>query len=176
MDHFEQVYRNQISALARLVCAVKCVKDDTVPCRIEEGLFLGSLGAASNKNVLKGLNVTHILTVANLPAQSSLLLTSDFMCKTVEVADKEDMDIVQHFDECFNFIDEAKRVGGGVLIHCFMGRSRSVTVVVAYLMKKHHMCLSQALDYVKSKRPQAAPNPGFMLQLLNFEKSLRGES
>lgn len=30
-----------------------------------QGLFLGSIGAANNKNALKSLNVTHILTVAS---------------------------------------------------------------------------------------------------------------
>lgn len=50
----------------------------------------------------------------------------------------------------------------------------SVTVVVAYLMKKHGMSVSEALKHVKSKRPIASPNSGFMLQLQNFEKSLRG--
>ena len=50
----------------------------------------------------------------------------------------------------------------------------SVTVVVAYLMKKHGMSLSQALELVKSKRPIACPNGGFIAQLEKFEKSLLG--
>ncbi|GKV38602.1 hypothetical protein SLEP1_g46492 [Rubroshorea leprosula] len=33
---------------------------------------------------------------------------------------------------------------------------------------------SLALEYVKSKRPQAAPNSGFLSQLQEFEKSLQG--
>lgn len=32
---------------------------------IFQGLFLGSIGAANNKEELKNLNITHILTVAN---------------------------------------------------------------------------------------------------------------
>ena len=42
-------------------------------------------------------------------------------------------------------------------------------------MKKHGMTLADALEHVKSKRPIAAPNAGFMLQLHNFEKSLQGK-
>ncbi|KAJ4965291.1 hypothetical protein NE237_017140 [Protea cynaroides] len=42
------------------------------------------------------------------------------------VADREDTDIAQYFDECLDFIDEAKGIGGGVLVHCFVGRSRSL--------------------------------------------------
>lgn len=39
------------------------------------------------------------------------------------VADREDTDLAQYFDDCVEFIDEAKR-SGGVLVHCFVGRSR----------------------------------------------------
>lgn len=52
----------------------------------------------------------------------------------------------------------------------------SVTIVVAYLMKKHGMRLSQALAHVKCRRPQAAPNYGFISQLQQFEQNLQGAS
>ncbi|KAK3417641.1 dual specificity protein phosphatase 1 isoform X2 [Eucalyptus grandis] len=137
-------------------------------CQIEEGLFLGSYGDARNRDRLKSLNVTHILTVANLVPE----FPNDFVYKVVDVMDSEDTDIRQHFEECISFIDEARRQGGSVLVHCFMGISRSVTVVAAYLMKRRGMRLSQALEHVKTRRPQAAPNSGFMVQLREFENSL----
>jgi predicted small secreted protein len=52
----------------------------------------------------------------------------------------------------------------------------SVTIVVAYLMKKHQMSLESALSIVRSKRPQVAPNEGFISQLKNFDKSLQGKT
>ncbi|KAA8548591.1 hypothetical protein F0562_000275 [Nyssa sinensis] len=170
MDQFDEIYRERIAALWRAMHATKCIREDNVPCQIEEGLFLGSIGAANNRTALKSLNITHILTVANSLAPT---YPNDFTYKIIDVPDREDLNIAQYFDKCFDFIDEAKRMGGGVLVHCFVGRSRSVTIIVAYLMKKHGMSLSQALEHVKSKRPQAAPNKGFMLQLQNFEKSLQ---
>ncbi|KAK3440880.1 hypothetical protein EUGRSUZ_B01140 [Eucalyptus grandis] len=144
---------------------------DKDPCKIEEGLFLGSVGAAKNKDALKHLNVMHVLIVASAlePAYPD-----DFVYKVIKVTDREDTNIRECFDECFEFIDEAKRLGGGVLVHCFVGKSRSVTIVVAYLMKKHGMSLSQALEHVKSRRPQASPNSGFMSQLQDYEKFLQG--
>ncbi|KAL5701725.1 hypothetical protein ACHQM5_027034 [Ranunculus cassubicifolius] len=168
MADTEEIYRNKIALLRQAFSAVEA---DNVPCQIEEGLYLGSLGAAFNKDRLLVLNVTHILTVA-----SSLkpAYPNDFVYKKIEVTDRSDTDLAQHFDECFDFIDEVKRMGGGVLVHCFAGRSRSVTIIVAYLMKKQHMSLPQALGYVKTKRPHAAPNTGFLLQLQNFETSIQG--
>jgi protein-tyrosine phosphatase len=47
-----------------------------------------------------------------------------FCWKIEEVADKEDTDLKQYFNECFDFIDEAKKNGGYVLVHCYAGRSR----------------------------------------------------
>ncbi|XP_040996150.1 dual specificity protein phosphatase 1 [Juglans microcarpa x Juglans regia] len=172
MNQFDESVRKQLAMLLRVMNLTRCVKEDNIPCKIEEGLFLGSIGAANNKNALKSLNVTHILTVANSLSPAH---PNDFVYKVINVTDREETDIKQYFDESFDFIDEAKRLGGGVLVHCFVGKSRSVTIVVAYLMKKHGMSLSQALEHVKSKRPQAAPNSGFISQLRDFEKSLQDE-
>ncbi|XAR54634.1 Phosphoprotein phosphatase [Bertholletia excelsa] len=171
MNRFDEIYRERVAALWRAMYATRCIRDDNVPCKIEEGLYLGSIGAANNKTALKNLNITHILTVANsLPPAHP----NDFTYKLINIPDREDTNISLYFEEAFNFIDEAKTTGGGALVHCFVGRSRSVTIVVAYLMKKHGMSLSQALEHVRNKRPIASPNSGFMLQLQNFERSLQG--
>ncbi|KAH7522383.1 hypothetical protein FEM48_Zijuj07G0132500 [Ziziphus jujuba var. spinosa] len=170
MEQIDNSIRNQIAALTRVMNVTRWFKEDNVPTKIEEGLFLGSVGAANNKDALKALNITHILTVAKSLGPA---YPNDFVYKVVNVMDKEEENLKQYFDECFNFIEEAKRMGGGVLVHCFVGRSRSVTIVVAYMMRKHGMSLSQALDHVKSRRQQASPNAGFISQLEDYEKSLR---
>ncbi|CAJ1941260.1 unnamed protein product [Sphenostylis stenocarpa] len=52
----------------------------------------------------------------------------------------------------------------------------SVTIVVAYLMRTRGMSLFDAMQHVRSIRPEARPNEGFMCQLEDFEKSLQGAS
>ncbi|XP_073135034.1 dual specificity protein phosphatase 1 isoform X1 [Henckelia pumila] len=165
------IFRERLKALAQIMQALKMVKEDNVPCEIEEGVYLGSLGAANDKITLKSLNITHVLTVASSLSPAH---PNDFVYKTIPVLDKEDVLISQYFDECFAFIEEARTTGGGVLVHCFAGRSRSVTVVVAYLMFKNRMPLLEALEHVKILRPVASPNLGFMSQLHGFERSLQG--
>ncbi|WZY72858.1 hypothetical protein YC2023_005098 [Brassica napus] len=187
MDN-ETYVKNRIQELVRLIKVARVYRQDNVPSLIQQGLYLGSFAAASNKNALKSCNVTHILTVASSlrPAHPG-----DFVYKVVPVVDKEDTNLEAYFDECIHFIDEAKKQGGSVLVHCFVGKSRSgtlfpecfapcsVTIVVAYLMKKHGMTLTQALQHVQSIRPVANPNAGFIRQLQDLEKSLQavfGES
>ncbi|XP_004508378.1 dual specificity protein phosphatase 1 isoform X2 [Cicer arietinum] len=169
INQFDDSMKKQMESFLRAFLSIKSLKEDKTPCEIDEDLFLGSFGSAANKVALKNVNVTHILTVAGklVPVHPA-----DFVYKIIDVADREDTNIKQYFNECFDFIDEAKRNGGSVLVHCFAGRSRSVTIIVAYLMKTCGMSLSEALQHVKDRRPQAAPNRGFICQLEDFEKSL----
>ena len=39
-----------------------------------------------------------------------------------------------------------------------MGKSRSVTLVIAYLMRKYKMGFRESLNFVRRKRDDASPN------------------
>jgi protein-tyrosine phosphatase len=73
--------------------------------------------------------------------------------------------------ECVLFIDTGLKSGGSVLVHCAQGKSRSSTAVVAYVMVKELMTLSESMSLVKDKHKMAEPNPHFMNRLAQFEKS-----
>jgi hypothetical protein len=62
-----------------------------------------------------------------------------------QVHDTPEADLSTHFTACFGFIAEALAAGGGVFIHCFAGRSRSVTVLTAFLMRQQHLTLQVRL-------------------------------
>lgn len=48
--------------------------------------------------------------------------------------DVEDENIAAHFEDACSFIDHVEKDGKRILVHCFEGKSRSATVVLAYLM------------------------------------------
>jgi len=52
--------------------------------------------------------------------------------------------------------------------------SRSATVAIAYLMRYQSMSLIEAFRFVRECRPCISPNPGFMRQLVDYEKRLYG--
>ncbi|GJN31818.1 hypothetical protein PR202_gb20265 [Eleusine coracana subsp. coracana] len=120
-DDYEQEQARVLMALMQGLCAVRYRKADNTPCHIDQGLYLGSVGAAMNKEALNNLNITHVLIVARSLNPS---FPAEFNYKKVEVLDSPDTDLSKHFDECFSFIDEAISTGGNVLVHCFAGRSR----------------------------------------------------
>merc|ERR1712007_257290 len=57
-----------------------------------------------------------------------------------------------------------------------MGKSRSVTICLAYMVTRDRLSLADALAAVKAKRPVARPNAGFLQQLLALELASRGSN
>lgn len=53
----------------------------------------------------------------------------------------------------------------GILVHCLMGRSRSASIVIAYIMRKYRLKYPAAYSYVRAKRSVVQPNIGFVKQL-----------
>jgi hypothetical protein len=69
---------------------------------------------------------------------------------------EDDRDLDFYLDDATSFIAyHIKR--GCVLVHCGAGISRSAAVVIAYLCRFAGMNYTEALAFVKAKRPQVAP-------------------
>merc|ERR1712154_202491 len=146
----------------------KKVKEDGIPSLIINGLYLGSIGAAKNLEWLKSNGITHILCVAG---GIGSIYPKQFEYKIVDIDDAPNEDITVHFEACYDFIESAlQKDNGRVLVHCFAGMSRSVTVVSAYLMQKKRMLAVPALKFVKLHRNAANPNAGFIVQLIKYQK------
>jgi len=90
----------------------------------------------------------------------------------LKAVDHKTYKLSQHFEETYEFIEKSRQRGEKVLCHCVAGISRSVSIVIAYLMRKHHWDLRSAFAFVVSKRPVADPNDGFVCELKAFERVL----
>ncbi len=71
-----------------------------------------------------------------------------------------------HFDRANAFIDSQLSRGKNLIVHCMAGISRSVSLVMSYLMHKYALSYEQALGLIRKTRPIACPNEGFRRQLL----------
>jgi Dual specificity phosphatase, catalytic domain len=75
--------------------------------------------------------------------------------------------------EMVGFVETHRGEGRTTFVHCRQGVSRSGMVVTAYLMKKHGWTRDEAIDFIRTRRPQVRPNPAFMELLKEWEKELR---
>ena len=92
--------------------------------------------------------VVLVLDIADGEASSE---RSAFSCQH-----EDDRDLDYYLDDATAFIAEhIKR--GCVLVHCGAGLSRSAAVVIAYLCRYAGMSYSEALSFVKARRPSVAP-------------------
>ena len=73
------------------------------------------------------------------------------------------------FKNVLNFIEKNKNKK--ILIHCYMGSSRSATLVLLYLMYKHKYDLESALEFIKNKRDIINVNTQFISNLTQFIKN-----
>jgi hypothetical protein len=73
----------------------------------------------------------------------------------------------------FLSLAEGLTTGGGVLIHCAAGVSRSATVATAWLMRAENIGVKEALEKVKAKRFMINPNSGFREQLVRWETHIK---
>ncbi|XP_010251326.2 PREDICTED: dual specificity protein phosphatase PHS1-like isoform X1 [Nelumbo nucifera] len=146
------------------------------PSSITSSMFIGGALAAKSIYTLQYLGITHILCLcSNEIGQSDSQYPDLFVYKNFSVCDDEDSNISKIFEEASDFIDYVEDIGGRVLIHCFEGRSRSATVVLAYLMLKKNFTLLDAWNLLKKAHRRAQPNDGFARILMELDRKLHGK-
>ncbi|CAL8282893.1 unnamed protein product [Merluccius merluccius] len=141
-------------------------------------VYIGDEQTAKDKSNLKRLGVTHVLNAAE-GTWNSVDTGAEYyrdMAVAYHGAAAEDVvafDISQHFDSAAGFIDETLRdPRNKLLVHCVMGRSRSATLFLAYLMICKNMTVVDAVDHVKRRR-HIMPNWGFLKQLRQLDERLQ---
>ncbi|KAF9623004.1 hypothetical protein IFM89_035985 [Coptis chinensis] len=145
------------------------------PSLITGNLFIGGALAARSVYTLQHLGITHILCLcSNEIGQSDSQYPELFEYKNFSIFDNEDTLISNLFEEASDFIDGVEYSGGRVLVHCFEGKSRSATVVLAYLMLRKNFTLLQAWNTLKKAHRRAQPNDGFAKTLLDLDRKLHG--
>ncbi|XP_061646984.1 dual specificity phosphatase 29-like isoform X1 [Phyllopteryx taeniolatus] len=127
---------------------------------------------------LKEMGITHVLNAAE--GKYNNVLTgahyyTDIQYFGIEADDKPTFNISQFFCPATQFISEAlSQPQNKVLVHCVMGRSRSASLVLAYLMMEQGLTVVDAIQHVRQRRC-VLPNHGFLKQLRALDITLQEE-
>jgi len=134
---------------------------------IINGLYVGSIDSTYDIKTLKMLGITHIISV--LPGFIPPY-PNDFKYMVINAMDDENTNLDMIFEDANKFIDDAFENVGNILVHCMMGRSRSATIVGAYLINTFAMNADEVLSLLKNKRNIIQPNKYFEQQLRKYYK------
>ncbi|PVH93101.1 phosphatases II [Periconia macrospinosa] len=146
---------------------------DLVP-RAGGSLYIGGLYALYQTDLIRAAGITHVLSVIDYDP----LLHEKFghlKHYHIRADDDPNEDLLRYFESTTKYIDEGlnsevfneegSKKKGGVFVHCAMGKSRSATLIIAYLMWKFKIGWKEALEQVCEGRPVCDPNVGFKEQL-----------
>lgn len=136
---------------------------------VYQNIYVGNISTAYNKDKLKELGITHVVTAISGMAP---IYPDDFENLVIDLLDIKKQNITPVFEDSNKFIDTALENGGKIYVHCMCGVSRSVSIVCAYLIQKYNMQPLEALNKIKGVRPVANPNPSFLQQLQNYYSSV----
>lgn len=143
--------------LHKAIQAIEFSETDGEPVQVKghNFLFVGSVGASRNQDFLRQNNITHVINWSTT-ARCDLFGDIKYLCTAVR-GHRGMRNHLDELDEAVEFVESARKSGGRVLSHCWYGKNRSVTLLVAYLMKYEGMGANEANNLIKETRPQAAP-------------------
>ena len=152
--------------------AMKKVEKDGLPIPISDvdGLYVGSIGAAYN---LPGLDKEGITHIVSLERGAPCHFPWRHECLHIDyIWDDGDPDnnITQTLDASLPFIHDALEKDGRVLVHCWNGESRSVSTIIAYMIKYFNIGPKTALEKIQKTRPTAKPNRHYWDELRTFRE------
>ncbi|KAM9701855.1 dual specificity phosphatase 29 [Dama dama] len=139
-------------------------------------LYIGDEATALDRYGLQKAGFTHVLNAAhgrwNVDTGPDYYRDMAIEYHGVEADDLPTFDLSVFFYPAAAFIDAALRYDHNkILVHCAMGRSRSATLVLAYLMIHRNMTLVDAIRQVAKNRC-VLPNRGFLKQLRELDRQL----
>ena len=115
-------------------------------------LYLGSSFNAYSYNEISSKHINVIFnittTINNFHENNPFITYYNF-----PILDNNKDDITNILLETCELIHKHINNNDKILIHCFMGASRSASVIIYYLMKNKNMTYNYAKNYVSSKRP-----------------------
>ena len=144
---------------------------------ILDEIYIGNVYDAHNIEKLNELNIKNIISAVT---GFDNIYDNTFNQFSLHLIDNEEQNIIHYFEITNFYIDNivSKNISSDphknkILIHCICGVSRSVTILIAYIIKKYNYNPTDALELVKKHRSIANPNNNFMNQLWIYYNSLK---
>jgi protein-tyrosine phosphatase len=133
---------------------------------IVDGIYLSNLDSAYDISLIKKYNIKMIIRLSD-DKYNSNIYDNSIIFFNIELEDNifSDNEMIKVAKKIFITINS---FDGNILIHCNQGQSRSVSVIIYYLIKQYNYTYDQAFEKIKNIKSDINPNPAFQKKLKNI--------
>lgn len=142
------------------------------PSHIIDNIYLGNAMNAASQLTLKKYNINVIFNITK-EISNYYSNNENYKYFQYKLYDNNEESILEYLEKTYDdIIEYQKNKNSNILVHCYMGRSRSASVVIYYVMRtlRHsdgsYYTPDEAIDYVKDKRPIINPTFKFKNDLI----------
>lgn len=136
--------------------------------KIMEGLYLGNAFDAADEGLLEDLEISSIVNATSEIGNYFEGQGRPYF--NTPILDSAQASIAPYFDDFLTFMNSHQ--GENILIHCYMGSSRSATLALLYIVYKTGATIDQALELLKERRPAVNINRRFLDELRTYVANL----
>jgi Dual specificity phosphatase, catalytic domain len=135
--------------------------------KITDNVYITDINGARNTDLIRDKGIDCIVSLT----KRTIFKAANVRYFHIKMDDVESVDFLTMTLDIADRVIELIQKDQIILVHCYKGVSRSVSFVVLVLVKQG-MTYDEALDFVKSKRPAANPNPAFRHQLKEYSRRI----
>lgn len=136
----------------------------------KNNIYISDFNTSKKIYDLNNNNIKYVLYIGNQKKKQKVYdnyIKNNINYSFFELDDDENAKLTDILDETYNLINDNLK-NGNVLVHCQAGMSRSVSLVLYYLMKSNEYDdIIKGMEYIKECRIIADPNIGFLKQIFN---------
>ena len=135
---------------------------------IDDTVYLGNAFNASDYYYLEKNGIT---AVVNASKEISNYFENNSDIKYFKLEDVKDINnssIKKYFTPFIEFVEKIKKENGKILIHCFMGSSRSAVLVVLYEVYFNNKKIDDIIREITNKRGRVNINITFINELKEY--------
>jgi protein-tyrosine phosphatase len=133
------------------------------PTEVYPNLFLGSSYNAAFLSCLRARNIKYIINVTN---EISNYYPVNMEYYNIPIRDNGIDNVHQYFNESYEVIDNfLNKNDGCVLVHCYMGASRSATIVANFIARKTGVTIDEVLYELRQQRGNVNPTKSLYKEL-----------
>jgi len=140
-----------------------------------KSIYISDANSASDATMLRDHGIKSVVSIRTpyiimSPVYAAIDANEEVNKLVLYFSDHVTTDITAYITLVNEFIDNSFFNNASPLIHCSAGKSRSVSLLIAYIILTYNITFQEAYDMVHTVRPEIEINDGFKHKLMLVEK------